>query len=66
METDDSCQTDDELHMQQMQDEIIRLRKLAQDALRPKYDKSMRMTLAQWREYDADVLRRARKLKVEI
>ena len=46
--------------------ENAKLRELVRDALRPKYDNTLRMPPAQWREYDADVLRRARELGVEV
>ena len=39
---------------------------LVRDALRPKYDHTLRMPPAKWREYDADVLRRACELGIEV
>lgn len=48
------------------QAENAKLRELVRDALRPKYDQSLRMPPAKWREYDADVLRRAHELGVEL
>lgn len=46
--------------------ENAKLRKLVRDALRPKYDHTLRMPPAKWREYDADVLRRACELGIEV
>lgn len=46
--------------------ENAKLRELVRDALRPKYDDTLRMPPAKWREYDADVLRRARELGIEV
>ena len=48
------------------QAENAKLRELVRDALRPKYDDTLRMPPAKWREYDADVLRRARELGIEV
>ena len=47
-------------------DESKRLRELACDAVRGRYDKNLYMSMSEWKEYDADVLRRARELGIEV
>ena len=49
-----------------LQEENAKLRELVRDALRPKYDHTLLMTPVEWREYDDNVLRRARELRVEV
>ena len=50
----------------ELKDENDKLRELVRDDLRPKYDHTLRMTPVEWREYDDDILRRARELGVEV
>ena len=50
----------------ELREQNAKLRELVRDALRPKYDHTLRMPPAKWREYDADVLRRACELGIEV
>lgn len=47
-------------------DENAKLREVLHDALRPRYDRTLKMTPREWDAYDEDVLRRTRELGMEV